>query len=250
MGKRSDSSGEWEKPFWQQRGWIISAGFLAAVVVLAVVAFAMRGGESDPSAQNNPTSRPSPSATEGGSQADDRPAGCKTDDSDQEKPTKAPADMRWKSYGTYPVPVSATYGPKKFEGNVWSCYSHTPMGAVMAVGAITDKLPYAGWRTVVEKQFVPGTARDQLVAERGKEQDVARNSPQESGSLYGFSVLSYSKEQATVQVLLKIDGRYVTTSVSLKWLDGDWKVEPQSGGSPYGGFAETSGTEGFIVWGS
>ncbi|MEU7486831.1 hypothetical protein [Streptomyces sp. NPDC042319] len=249
MGKRSDSSGEWEKPFWQQRGWIISAGFLAAVVVLAVVAFAMRGGESDPSAQNNPTSRPSPSATEGGSQADDRPAGCKTDDSDQEKPTKSPADMRWKSYGTLPVPVSATYGPTKFDGNVWSCYSHTPTGAAMAAHAITDKLSYAGWRDVVEKQFVPGTTRDKLEADRAKRKDHPRNGTAESGDFYGFTVMTYSKQQATVQMLMKIDGQYASTSVSMKWLDGDWKVEVQPDGSPYSGFAQTSGPEGFVVWG-
>ncbi|MFI9028568.1 hypothetical protein [Streptomyces sp. NPDC053560] len=249
MGKRSDSSGEWEKPFWQQRGWIISAGFLAAVVVLAVVAFAMRGGESEPSAQNNPTSRPSPSATEGGSQADDRPAGCKTDDSDQEKPTKAPADMRWKSYGTHPVPVSAKYGPTKFSGNVWSCYSHTPVGAVMAVHAITDKLPYPGWRDVVAQQFVPSDARDSYVEGRAKDKDRARNAAQGGGVYVGFSVLTYSQEQATVQLLTKVEGRYFSTSVSLKWMTGDWKIDPQPSGSPYSGFAETSGTEGFVLWG-
>ncbi|POX40893.1 hypothetical protein C3486_11940 [Streptomyces sp. Ru73] len=252
MGKRSDSSGEWEKPFWQQRGWIVSAVFLLAVVVVAAVALVVRGGESEPPAQDDTRPKASPSASQGDdSQADDRPAGCKTDDSDQEKPTKAPADMLWKTYGTVPVPVSATYGPKKFDGNIWSCYAHTPMGAALAVNAITDKLPYPGWRDVVEKQFVPGAARDKLIKQRAKEKDDPRNSTQESGgNFYGFSVLTYAKEQATVQILLKVGEEYATASVSLKWLDGDWKVDPQPNGSPYSGFSQTSGPEGFVKWGS
>ncbi|MER7399680.1 hypothetical protein ABT381_29690 [Streptomyces sp. NPDC000151] len=250
--KRSQSSGEWEKPFWQQRGWVISAGFLLAMLALAAVAFMMRSGGPDQPAAEDPTPHASPSATKGGgSQADDRPAGCKTDDSDQEKPTKAPADMLWKSYGSVPVPVSSTYGPTKFDGNVWSCYSHTPMGAALAVNAITDKLPYPGWRDVVEKQFVPGDARDKLMRDRAKEKDDPRNSTKESGgNFYGFSVLTYSKEQATVQVLLRIGDEYATTSVSLKWLDGDWKVEAQPNGSPYSGFSQTSGPDGFVKWGN
>ncbi|MGI5470461.1 hypothetical protein [Streptomyces sp. CA-132043] len=251
MGKRSGASGEWEKPFWQQRGWIISAGFLLAVVVLAGVALVVRGGSSEPAPSDDRPSHAAPTpGKDDGADADDRPAGCKTDDSDQEKPKKAPADMLWKSYGSVPVPVSATYGPKKFDGNVWSCYSHSPMGAALAVNAITDKLPYPGWRDVVEKQFVPGDARDKLVSERAKEKDDPRNSTQESGgNFYGFTVLTYSKEQATVQILLKIGEEYATSSVSLKWLDGDWKVDAQPNGSPYSGFSQTSGPEGFVKWG-
>ncbi|WP_327430888.1 hypothetical protein [Streptomyces sp. NBC_01236] len=252
-GRSRGGSGEWEQPFWQQRGWVLSAGFLLVLLVLAVFTMVSSGDEDPAGASADPS--PTPSATRdsdgGGSSASNaRPAGCRTDDSDQAKPGKAPADFRWKADGTGLVPVSKTAGPLKYDGPVWSCYAHTPMGAVLAAHAITDHLSYPGWREVVERQVVPGTGRDALIASRSQEDDKPTSGKADAGGYAGFSVLSYNKEEATLMFLLRSPnaGTYGSASVTVHWQDGDWKLAPDPDGTVYSGMAQVNGTTGFVTW--
>ncbi|MGW7277392.1 hypothetical protein ACWGIV_03570 [Streptomyces sp. NPDC054844] len=248
-GRSRGNSGEWEKPFWQQRGWIVSAGFLLALLALAgvVIATGEEGpGQDDAVKQPTPASS-EPSGSSGGQ--DDRPAGCRTDDSDQEKPTAAPADFAWKANGTGLVPVSETAGPLKFDGPVWSCFAHTPQGAVMAAHAITDHLSYKGWREVVEKQVVPGPGRDALIASRSREEDKPLSGKPDAGGYAAYTVLTYNKSETTLMMLLRGPGTaYAATSVNVKWHDGDWKLAPEPDGTIYQGMSRVSGTKGFITW--
>lgn len=248
-GQPQGGSGEWEKPFWQQRGWILSAAFLLALLFMGVIGVAVGGSSNTTQADNNPT--PTPTATQaGGGAADTRPAGCRTDDSDQEKPTTVPKDFRWKANGTTLVPVSKTAGPLKYDGPVWSCFAHTPMGAVLAIHSITDHLGYAGWREVIERQVVPGKGRDALIASRSQDEDRPKSGKAEASGYSGFAVLSYSKEAATVMVLVRGPnaGVYGTASVNVAWHDGDWKLAPEPDGTIYSGVAQVSGTNGFVTW--
>ena len=255
-GRAQGGSGEWEQPFWQQRGWILSAGFLVVLLVLAVL-FAVTGnggggatgssGDPDPA----PTSTPSGSDSgEGKGTSDARPAGCRTDDGDQAKPTEAPRDFHWKANGTGLVPVSKAAGPLKYDGPVWSCFAHTPMGAVMAVHSITDHLSYDGWREVVDRQVVPGAGRDALIATRSEEADKSTTGTPDAGGYAGFTVLSYDETQATVMVLVRGmgDGGYGSASVNVRWRDGDWKLSPDPDGTVYSGVSQVSGTDGFVTW--
>jgi hypothetical protein len=248
-GRPRGGSGEWEKPFWQQRGWILSAGFLAALLVVGMVAL-MTGEDPAPRAGGDPVPTPSSTDDAGTGDADARPAGCRTDDSDQEKPTAVPKDFRWKADGTGLVPVSKTAGPLKFDGPVWSCFAHTPMGAVLAAHSITDHFSYAGWREVMERQVVPGPGRDALIANRGQEEDKPAAGQADAGGYAGFSVLAYDKDEATIMLLLRgpDTGVYGAASVTVQWHEGDWKVAPGTDGTVYAGMAQVSGTQGFITW--
>jgi hypothetical protein len=252
-GRSQGGSGEWEQPFWQQRGWILSAGFLLVLLVLAVFTMATSGDEDPAGASADPS--PTPSATHGsggGSGSDARPAGCRTDDSDQAKPTAAPKDFTWKANGTGLVPVSKTVGPLKYDGPVWSCFAHTPMGAVMAAHSITDHLSYQGWRKVVDQQVVPGAGRDALIRSRTAEGDKPTSGTPDAGGYAGFTVLSYDKEKTTLMVVVRIAGKdaYGTASVTMRWQDGDWKLAPDADGTVYSGMSQVSGTSGFVTWGA
>ncbi|HSX98925.1 MAG TPA: hypothetical protein VLG91_16275 [Streptomyces sp.] len=254
-GRAQGGSGEWEQPFWQQRGWILSAGFLVVLLVLAVL-FAVTGdgGEGPDGATGDP--RPAPTSTSddksgsGDDGSDARPAGCRTDDRDQAKPTEAPRDFHWKANGTGLVPVSKAAGPLKYDGPVWSCFAHTPLGAVMAAHSITDHLSYDGWRKVVNKQVVPGAGRDALIASRSQEADKSTTGSPDAGGYAGFTVLSYDETRATVMVLVRGmgDGGFGSASVTMRWQDGDWKLSPDPDGTVYSGVSQVSGTDGFVTW--
>ncbi|WP_327728213.1 hypothetical protein OG250_16860 [Streptomyces sp. NBC_00487] len=261
-GRAQGGSGEWEQPFWQQRGWILSAGFLVVLLVLAVL-FAVTGNGSEGSAGSSGDPGPAPTSTsdsgDGGSgdgkgkgngRADARPAGCRTDDSDQAKPTEAPHDFHWKANGTGLVPVSKAAGPLKYDGPVWSCFAHTPLGAVMAAHSITDHLSYDGWREVVDRQVVPGAGRDALIASRSQEADQSTTGSPDAGGYAGFTVLSYDETQATVMVLVRGmgEGGFGSASVTMRWQGGDWKLSPDPDGTVYSGVSQVSGTNGFVTW--
>ncbi|MFC1232890.1 MULTISPECIES: hypothetical protein [unclassified Streptomyces] len=248
-GRLRGGSGEWEKPFWQQRGWMLSAGFLATLLVVGVVALMSGGSGTPPRAGNDPTTTPSASPGTTG-KADARPAGCRTDDSDQEKPTAVPKDFRWKANGTGLVPVSKTVGPLLYDGPVWYCYAHTPMGAVLAAHSVTDHFSYPGWRQVVERQVVPGAGRDALIADRSQAEDKPVSGKADAGGYAGFSVLAYNEEEATVMLLLRgpDTGVFGSASVTVRWHEGDWKLVPGTDGTVYSGMAQVSGTQGFVTW--
>ncbi|MER5469640.1 hypothetical protein ABZX90_23080 [Streptomyces sp. NPDC002935] len=250
-GRPQGGSGEWEQPFWQQRGWILSAGFLLVLLVLAGFTM-MSGGNGKPAdASGDPGRQPTSTAgPDRGGRPDTRPAGCRTDDGDQAKPTRAPKDFTWKADGTGLVPVSRTVGPLTFDGPVWSCYARTPMGSVMAAHAITDHLSYPGWRKVVDRQVVPGAGRDALVESRAAAGDKPTSGTPDGGGYAGFTVLSYDKGKSTVMFVVRVPGKdaYGTASVTLRWLDGDWKLAPDADGTVYSGMSQISGTKGFVTW--
>ncbi|MFK4798879.1 hypothetical protein ACI3K5_09335 [Streptomyces sp. MPA0124] len=248
-GRSRGGSGEWEKPFWQQRGWILSAGFLATLLVIGLIALMSSGGTSD-RADGGPTPPPATPTPSGSGKPDARPAGCRTDDSDQTRPTAVPEDFEWKANGTGLVPVSETAGPRTYDGPVWSCYAHTPTGAVLAAQAITDHFSYPGWREVMERQVVPGPGRDALVSSRSQEEDKPTSGKADAGGYAGFLILAYDKEEATVMLLLRGPnaGVYGTASVTVRWHEGDWKIVPGADGSVYSGMAQVSGTQGFVTW--
>ncbi|MFI0817277.1 hypothetical protein ACH4TX_12330 [Streptomyces sp. NPDC021098] len=249
-----NQSGEWEKPYFQQRGWLISAGFLLAMVGLAGVAALYDGGSSEGGAdatQGQHSASPSaPPSEEGGAPSGNgRPAGCRTDDSDQRKPTKAPADMRWKNIGSETVPTSPSAGPLTYDNPVWSCFAHTPMGAVMAAHSIIQHIPYAGWRELAEKQMVPGKNRETFLRERAGEEDRKLSAPSQGSQYAGFSVLGYSKEKASIMILIKFSEVYFTLPVDTEWRDGDWKLVLRKDGSYSPDPTMVDSTNGFVMWG-
>lgn len=253
FGRSRGNSGEWEEPFWRQRGWIVSAGFLLALLGVAGVSV-IAGGDDGGSGEGG---APSPSESASGrpgageGRSDARPAGCRTDDGDQSTPTKAPKDLRWKVVDSVGVPVSKSAGPLRFDGPVWSCFARTPAGAVMAVHAISSQMGGEGWKEVADRQLAEGGGREAFVERRSNVRSESSSAaPGSRGTYAGFSVLSYSEEQATVMVLVRLPtGKHGGLSMSVVWEDGDWKLRPQSNGSLTSSISEVSGTQGFVTWG-
>lgn len=249
-----------EGPFYKQRGWITAAGFLGFLVVMSLVALSTGATGDTPAGEtgiaadsrkllsglSGPLSPGDPQQARRGPQG--RPENCRTDDRDTSRPTTTPSDLRWRKLVPYMVPTSASAGPLHTDGSVWWCFAHTPTGAVLAAHVIPVQLSGTAWRATAEQQLVPGKPRDRFVISKAA---AGTTDPETnmSGRFMGFSLVSYSGESATVRLLLTNPvGGYLSTSVSLRWRDGDWKVAPLDDGSLYTQVRQAR-PSGFSAWG-
>lgn len=242
--QRSEESG----PYWKQRSWQASAVFLALVVVLGVIATLTSGAGSAGRAKASVSKGPLSGTV---SKKDGRPGGCRTDDSAGDAiPTTVPKDITWHTLGIGRVPVSASAGPTRFQGAVWWCFAHTPMGSVLAATVIPTQMSGSEWRTVTDQQVVAGQGRRLFEFQRTAVPDTdSSDSAQVTSSYAGFQVASYTGEAATIRLLIKNDQGYAKTSVSVRWSGGDWKVQPDGSGGLYSQLATEQSAVGYTLWG-
>jgi hypothetical protein len=176
--------------------------------------------------------------------------GCDAGPADDTMPTTSPASFEWKNLGAITVPVSTTYGPTKYDGDLWTCYRHDPMGAVFAAYDILAAAVSPQWRQVAEAQFVPGTGQQAYIA-AGEQQTIPPMQPGQVVQPVGFQVSSYTPAQATILVLSTSGGtsQYQADERTVAWEDGDWKLVVSPDGSTGPDPQLVSSTSGFIVWG-
>ncbi|MFJ4633957.1 hypothetical protein [Streptomyces sp. NPDC088847] len=239
-----------EKPFWTQRGWITSAIFLAATLLVSAITYGVSGGSSGPESGKpiSVAAKSDPLVLAAKASGTARPAGCKTDDTNQALPKSAPADVHFRRVGAVRVPTSPSAGPLKTNGPVAWCYAHNPMGAVMAAQMITSHMSGPDWRTVVDEQLVPGRPRDSFSVQRAMVTVTENDEP--TGSSYaGFNVADYSRKAVQVQMLIKsAQNGLVSTTVAMRWSGGDWKVAPASDGSLYTPLSQETGPGRYLLW--
>ena len=129
------------------------------------------------------------------------------------------------------------------------CFAHTRTGAVIAAHVIPAQMSGAGWRMAVEQQVMPGYGRDMFVSQRASIPDT-RPPGQQAGRYTGFLLSGYSRDEAKVALLVSnAQGAMSTTSVSLRWSGGDWKVEPDPGGGLHSPVTSVGSSAGFVKWG-
>jgi hypothetical protein len=240
-------------PFYKQRGWINSALFLGFFVVMSLVALVVNPPSGEVAASNRetldglggPLSPDDPQRVRTGPGG--RPENCRTDDGDTARPTAAPTDVKWRQLVTMMAPTSPSAGPLHTDATMWWCFAHTPTGAVLAAHVIPVQLSGVSWRIVAEQQIVPGKSRDSFVTSKAEAEET---NPRENavGRFTGFSVESYTDDSATVRLLVTNPmGGYLSTSVSVRWRDGDWKVALLDDGSLYSSVKQAT-PNGFIMW--
>jgi hypothetical protein len=228
---------------WRQPTFIASAAFLLLVLALAIV-MVVRGG-SGPTA----TQSPSPSATPSQEAAAPSTGGCNTADTTQAVPVAAPAGVTWQVFNGAALPVSRTAGPLVIEEGVARCYAHTPVGALMAAAQISARYIFASdWRTVTERQVMPGPGRDAYLRLRGTKPGGPA-APGGLGQFAAFRFVTYSPQAAVVQFVMRYStGQQASTVLTVRW-DGDWKLELQPDGTPNPPPQQTTSLEGFTPWG-
>lgn len=134
--------------------WGVAAVCLLVAAAGGFLIFSGNGantGARRPQADDTGHARPSPApAARGGvspSATGPTNSRCRTAPPDNITPTAPPSDLTWRNVGTVLVPVSAADGPARHTGAAWSCYAHSPMGAVLASYGIPATLTGPGWLT-------------------------------------------------------------------------------------------------------
>ncbi|MFH9016335.1 hypothetical protein ACH4C6_33750 [Streptomyces sp. NPDC017943] len=249
--RRRDTA-QTDKPYWQQRGWRLSAGFLALTVVIGALALSVRGvggttlasgdlGEAKPVLRSAVTGA---AAGDGGGRRD----GCRTDDRDVRPPSAAPSDINWQRIAGMKVPASPSAGPLLVSGPVWWCFARTPLGAVMAAHVVQAAIAGPGWRSVADHQLVDNSGRAFLAAQMSRMS--GREVSESPLEFAGFKVLAFASSRASVDLLLRgtSQRQLINVTVDLEWSDGDWKVVPRNNGSVSTQGSVISDARGFVMW--
>lgn len=174
---------------------------------------------------------------------------CNAGPADSTIPTAPPQDLAWKNIGPVLVPVSATYGPTRDDGDLWTCYRHDPMGAVLAAYDIFAAAITTDWLQVAQDQFVPGPGQ-QAYIKTTEQQSFQPPQPDQVAQPVGFQVVSYTPQQATIETLADAgNGQYQAEERTVGWSGGDWKLVLTPDGSTGPDPQLVSSASGFVLWG-
>ena len=218
-----------------------------AAALLAVGTLALSGCSGGESVPPTPTTSAARSASDGGGQtyATDSPAAtsssdtpsssCTADDSDQKVPAEAPETDAWPAYHGTGIPVSARYGPIDRDGEVWTCFSHSPTGALFAGAYIRAA---SGTPEVREQYFSDDPALDEGASEADGIQ------------LVGYKFTSYDSTIVSIELVYEGsqngESGLVAFPVTLYWENGQWVVHAadMETDTPH----SVTGLTGYVPW--
>lgn len=254
MSQSPDSTTE-PNPF-TKPGFIISAALVVALIAAVVVIFLLPRGED--SAQSAPSSSPgsnSDSGTPGPSSSEDnnnvmRESVCGLPLTDELALGTAPTS-NWELVDRMAAPTDpGTFGPGVREENGFrSCFANSPTGALYAAMNVVA-LGSSGSPDLMMKMsdqlLVPGTGRDAAIKDSGT---AVESSGESSIQVRGFIIKSYTPSEANLDLAFETsESALARVTMSLRWIDGDWKVKPADDGTPWSGLSQISDLSGFLLW--
>jgi hypothetical protein len=165
-------------------------------------------------------------------------------------PTTTPA-TQWQDFGPTWLPVSAEHGPGVRSANgPWSCFSHTPTGAVLAAFTIPYRTAVApDFASVVKQQTVSGPGQAALLKQG--------QTPETSENLIvpvGFHIDGYTGDTATVSFQMLQKGLDFLCTSGVQWSGGpkgDWLLRLQPDGGVLLGCTQEKAFDqpDFVKWG-
>lgn len=236
---RLDSRGTW---------WVASITVILLILagLIAVLVWGNGGKTQRSAAAPAPTGGTTPQAMATASPSP--AASCNPPASEQTVPRTAPPDVHWTVVNTVALPWSTTAGAAKRVGALWTCYAHTPTGALMAAAVLTATPASPQGAEVLSMQVVAGPNRDAQLHSLRQQPPVPKQ-PGETAAIAGFRFLDYSPDRATVQIAGAFGTRFLTVTMPLTWADGDWKLnlDPPGGAIPGQGIPSLAG---YTQWGA
>jgi hypothetical protein len=235
MSQSTESTTE-SNPF-TRPGFIIAAALVVALIAAAFVIFLLPKGQGNaqpapaPAESSSPaTASPSPSAEAGKSV-------CGLPSSSETALGSAP-ETTWELVGKMATPTDPeTFGPGVTdESGFRSCFAQTPTGALYAamnVAALGSSGSPELVAKLADKLLVPGTGRDAAMREAST--DVSSPGNTTTIQVRGFLIKSYTSSEANIDLAFETNNGALGHSViSMRWVDGDWKVKPADDGVTFG----------------
>lgn len=205
--------------------WWVVSGVLLAIVILALVVVLIYGG--GPSGDNN--ANPTPAPTESADTGDDPPdtadpstSTCDLDDSDQDIPTTGP-EANWMNEGLILIPSSPKYGPQNITDSEWSCFAHSPTGALFAASHFVARIAGPEYESFVSDAAVQNEALDAWLV--NEDPDTHQQQPGRVAQIAGFQYQSVEPDEVIVNIGARQGDVEAAFRVGLVWDDseGTWK---------------------------
>ena len=204
--------------------WVVSGiGIVLVVVALILVLIFGRGGASDDDAAPVDTATSEPAPTETAS-AEPAASSCRLDDGNQDIPVSAP-EATWTTVDYLLVPSSNEYGPAPLEGSEWSCFAHSPTGALFAAAQVMAGASGPEFESFMDDAAVDNAALQAWVA--GENPETHTQSPGNVAQFAGFQMTSVAPDRVTVKLALTQSGILGSYTADMVWDDADdtWKVD-------------------------
>lgn len=231
-------------------GFIIAATLVVALIAATIVIFLLPKGTGN--AQPAPTEPASSTAasprTSAPNASDDSVCGLP---GSADTALGAAPKSTWELVGKIATPRDPVVGPGKTDPTGFrSCFAHSPTGALYAamnVAALGSSGSPEILKQVADKLLVPGAGRDAAMKETASRPTSGTSST--TIQVKGFLLNSYTPSDASIDLAFATEtGAIGRTTFSLRWLDGDWKINPSDDGATFGHISQVRDLSGFIPW--
>lgn len=224
---------------------------LVAATAAALLASTLAACNNDPKPEATtlepaPTGSATPSATTQAASSDPAQSDdCALPEGDQAIPKTAPAVDEWVDVQGFGVPTSSTYGPTKREGDLFTCYAHSPTGALFASAyafSAAGRVP-----GFAENWYPEGEYR-----ERGKTAENEQNgSPAPSMTIQGYQFESATSDKVIVNLAVSASNDsgapvLMSKKMGLQWAGDHWEVDTVATGEQPHQIDATM--QGFTPW--
>ncbi|MFG1913073.1 hypothetical protein [Kribbella sp. NPDC048928] len=244
------------------RRWTLTLSALVLLVIVGCVLFllANRGKNNDttsppastPQQSTGPSTGPS-GAPSTGQSSPGGPATCSLPAGSQQVPNTPIHGASWSLVNQVAVPGADAYGPQVSDSDgLRRCFAHSPVGAVFAVynhiAAMSIPNDSTGAKTfpILRRIMVPGKNLNSYI----EWLKTAPDSGDGTGvQLAGFKVLDATADRVTLLVAAQAGAGYASSTWTMVWQGGDWKVEPPQAGEMAGApFSPLQDLTGFVPW--
>jgi len=204
--------------------WVVSGiGIVLVVVALILVLIFGRGEASDDDAApvDTATSEPAPIETSDDAAASDSACGL---EASSEIPTAAPAS-EWNADGLFVVPFSDAIGPEPLPDSAWSCFAHSPSGALFASAHYVAGLTNSDYEAFMRAASVDNASLATYLATTSP-----GSHKQEAGrvaQIGGFRFDSVDDNEVITSIALQDGELTAAFRIGMVWDDeaGTWKAD-------------------------